>query len=961
MKKSNMFSVFGCGIFFFFLAFLMNVRPVNAVSYDYTKGKVEVKSTDNVVVNSFSFDYKTTGIDISDGADDLSDDIFYSSNKITVNIDHYDALAPWKDDKDKTYLYKYNAVSESFILIESYEEGSYEFKDQGFYKVKYEFGNKIEVNYIFINHTIHAFDIEVDEKYSQTSAFKKFNFKLNLKDGLSLSKNSYSYSFGTDENSLQYIQIQNSAILGSSQDVLSVEDKAVSLEFDARFVSANDQDQKYFFFKITDAAGNVKGIYKSPNKYILANTVGAVAHMVDSEGNKIDSTDTKYFKKGETVYVEVVFNAPVAYTNLQYSFGNGKVFPINDSVEPANSFRVSYEIVDNTGFVGDFKLSTKNNTDTIVNFEGENGILAVNTDAVNFVADVAAPVINIETAGDPNGRKDYNVSVNVVEEYLDKVYYYASTCKVAQGDSCTDSYDDANVNIAEAVFVPGENAANAISIILDSKYGKFNGENLILFVKAFDKSGNSYVASKFGYLVDNVIIPEDANKEEVFVLSNIQDGENNVIGKKLSVVVDTAYGVTAVSYKLGENSLECTSTGVSGGNKATFECLSVQNYDFRYNVELKILDAFANEEIYNIDFKYTTIVDGTTANVTFANGSADVTLYTNEKYEIEYVENNLMRVDQDEAIFNSETLNKIEQILNLNNVPNMSDLVVKVVYLNGEEEVVLATVENEYRLPNLQELEELLGDYIDFKACASNKCEGLEIYLKYEYKAEGTPQERFVKIRYEDNSNKYKLDQFETEKTIEYAATYAEPSFVFVNILNSQIDAALVTRNIVVTHINKDGVATPVERVNPNVLGKYVVRESFSYNSLSSFVLEYSVNVVDTKAPTIRLNGSETIKVNLGEKFNDPSVVVSDNHDKDFTIQTKIEPELDTKKEGTYKISYWVVDSSGNTSEIVTRTVVVEKQNSLTSYLIAGGVALVVIAIIVIVSLKEFKKGKRRG
>ena len=145
------------------------------------------------------------------------------------------------------------------------------------------------------------------------------------------------------------------------------------------------------------------------------------------------------------------------------------------------------------------------------------------------------------------------------------------------------------------------------------------------------------------------------------------------------------------------------------------------------------------------------------------------------------------------------------------------------------------------------------------------------------------------------------------------------------------------------------------------LLGKYVIRESFAYNSIQSFDLEYVVNVVDTTAPTIRLNGSETIKINVGDKFDDPSVVVNDNYDKEFTILTKVEPELDTKKEGKYTISYWVVDSSGNMSEVVTRTVVVEKKNSITSYLIAGGIALVVIGVIVLVTRKEFKKAKKRG
>lgn len=970
MKKAKIFSVLSYGLFFLF-AMLLVGSSADAVSYEYESGKVEVVSKE-VVVNSFSYSYKTKGIEIFDGADNLNDDVFFSSDKIAVSMNHYKAFWPWDNDDDKTYLYKYNSVSKSFVLLDSFESGSYEFKDEGYYKVKYEFENIVEVNYIYITNDIHEISIEVDSKYNEVSAFNKFNFSLTMKDGLDLTNNKYSYSFGATDQGLQYVDIPNSELFSISTPSpdfvgpqpptaqFEVQGKEVSIVFDSRFVSANDEDQKYFFFKVVDAAGNVKATYKSPGKYVLANSIKAAAYIVDSEGNRIEGVDKHFFKTGEVINVRVDFNTPVAYKNLQYSFGDGQTNSVNDSLEPVDSILITHTVTSDKSFVGDFKLSTKNQLDTIVEFEGENVALSVNTSGANFAVDITNPVIDIKIAGSNSGMKDYNVLVEFDEENLQTVYYYVAKCKITQSDECKDSYDEANENIKTIDFIEKEGTIRESSIIVGED-GKFNGENLVLFVKAVDKAGNASTALKYGYVVDNVIIPEDANKEEIFIFENVVDGESNVIGKKLLVVVSDAYKVNAVSYKLGEDTFECVQPGVAGSGSTTYECLKVENYDFRYDLEIKFVDELGNEELHEIEFKYTTIVDGSSVNVQFENGTADVTLHAGEKYEIEYVENNLFRSDAQVAVFTGDTFSKFEQILSLNNVPNISDLVIKVVYLNGEEEVVIADVDDNYRLPNLAELKEILGDYVDFNSCAMVKCNNLEIYLKYEYKTNNVIQERFVKIKYEDNSNKYNITNFEYEKTLEYGETYIAPTIGFVNNLNAAIDASNVTRVVEVIYVNKDGVETVVDAINTSALGKYIVRESFSHESVSSFMLEYCVSVVDTTAPTIRINGPQTIKVNLGEKFNDPSVVANDNVDKDLTVMTKVEPELDTKKEGTYVISYWVVDSSGNMSEVITRTIIVEKKNSLATYFIAGGIALVVIGLMFIVARAEFKKGKKRG
>ena len=85
------------------------------------------------------------------------------------------------------------------------------------------------------------------------------------------------------------------------------------------------------------------------------------------------------------------------------------------------------------------------------------------------------------------------------------------------------------------------------------------------------------------------------------------------------------------------------------------------------------------------------------------------------------------------------------------------------------------------------------------------------------------------------------------------------------------------------------------------------------------------VNVVDTEKPKITLKGKK-VTLLLNEKYEEPGYQVSDNYDKDLTSQVEIKNEVDITKVGTYKITYKVSDSSGNTCE-TTREVIVKKPN----------------------------------
>ncbi len=83
---------------------------------------------------------------------------------------------------------------------------------------------------------------------------------------------------------------------------------------------------------------------------------------------------------------------------------------------------------------------------------------------------------------------------------------------------------------------------------------------------------------------------------------------------------------------------------------------------------------------------------------------------------------------------------------------------------------------------------------------------------------------------------------------------------------------------------------------------------------------------IDHKGPEIKLNGKNEIAVNIGDEFKDPGVksVVDDSDGKLDIANVTIKGEVDTKKTGTYELTYIAFDSLSNKT-IVTRTVKVVK------------------------------------
>lgn len=80
----------------------------------------------------------------------------------------------------------------------------------------------------------------------------------------------------------------------------------------------------------------------------------------------------------------------------------------------------------------------------------------------------------------------------------------------------------------------------------------------------------------------------------------------------------------------------------------------------------------------------------------------------------------------------------------------------------------------------------------------------------------------------------------------------------------------------------------------------------------------------DNKAPTIKLNGSRTITLKVGETYTELGAKATDDVDGDLTSKIEITGTVNTSKTGTYTITYTVKDSNDNVTK-VTRKIIVEE------------------------------------
>jgi hypothetical protein len=110
--------------------------------------------------------------------------------------------------------------------------------------------------------------------------------------------------------------------------------------------------------------------------------------------------------------------------------------------------------------------------------------------------------------------------------------------------------------------------------------------------------------------------------------------------------------------------------------------------------------------------------------------------------------------------------------------------------------------------------------------------------------------------------------------------------------------------------------------VNTAVAGTYTVTYSVSdvAGNVATPVVR-TVNVTDTEAPVINLNGPTIININQGLTYTDSGATATDNLDGDITANITATSTVDTNRAGSYSVTYDVSDAAGNAATPVVRTV----------------------------------------
>jgi PKD repeat protein len=132
-------------------------------------------------------------------------------------------------------------------------------------------------------------------------------------------------------------------------------------------------------------------------------------------------------------------------------------------------------------------------------------------------------------------------------------------------------------------------------------------------------------------------------------------------------------------------------------------------------------------------------------------------------------------------------------------------------------------------------------------------------------------------------------------KTLSYTATFAVPSTASLGFTVLRVGTSYGSNNNTPCGINPTG----------------------EYEDYPLLVL------VDDVKPVVTLNGPDTVWVEQWYQYTDAKATAMDNVDGNLTSLLTVTNNVDTTKVGTYYVTYTVNDADGNTSETVTRVVIV--------------------------------------
>lgn len=120
--------------------------------------------------------------------------------------------------------------------------------------------------------------------------------------------------------------------------------------------------------------------------------------------------------------------------------------------------------------------------------------------------------------------------------------------------------------------------------------------------------------------------------------------------------------------------------------------------------------------------------------------------------------------------------------------------------------------------------------------------------------------------------------------------------------------------------------------VDTNIPGEYTIRYTVANKKgKNETTVERRVLVKDNIAPTIELKGEDTIKLLVGDKYEEKGASANDNIDGDLTNNIEIIGSVDTSKPENYEIEYRIRDSAGNQATAKRKVIVSEKKKIATT------------------------------
>ncbi|GAB2533894.1 immunoglobulin-like domain-containing protein [Gracilibacillus alcaliphilus] len=105
--------------------------------------------------------------------------------------------------------------------------------------------------------------------------------------------------------------------------------------------------------------------------------------------------------------------------------------------------------------------------------------------------------------------------------------------------------------------------------------------------------------------------------------------------------------------------------------------------------------------------------------------------------------------------------------------------------------------------------------------------------------------------------------------------------------------------------------------IDTSKIGSYPVTYQVTDHSGNQTEVIRTVEVVDTTVPEITLQGEEEVTIELGDDYAEAGATASDNYDGDISEQVTVTGSVDISQIGTYRLTYIVMDSSGNTTRVI--------------------------------------------